>query len=695
VPRDPTVLLEELTTDVRHLRSVGSSRAKQLARLGVETVADLLTLIPNRYEDRSTIRTVVSAANHGEGLVRGRVISHDYFPRGRTRVLKITIIDESGPAALVCFGRNFLARTFPVGSDLLVYGTFALRYGEIQSSSFEAERLSGEPSPTGIVPVYPLTEGITQRILRDLVDQAIAGYLHTLEDPLPASTRRDEELPDVVPAIAAIHRPAPDGIDVDAALHRLRYEELFFFQLNLARRALMRRRGVRRPRPERTRPLTEAILAALSFELTDDQRHVLDEIRRDMENPWPMNRLLHGDVGSGKTLVALLAAVHAIERGEQAALMVPTELLARQHAWNAAALLAPAGVHVALAIGATGAAGKDALAEAVSAGDVDLVIGTHALFSDRMKYPNLGVVIIDEQHRFGVAQREAIVSRGTAPDVLLMSATPIPRSLALTAFGDSEIGTITTMPPGRKPIETHLARMGNEERVYEFVRRELEKGRQAYFVYPAIDEGGARGLRSAREMAEELGRRFPSFTVALAHSRLDTDERAETMERFKNGEVDVLVATSVVEVGVDVPNATCIVIEHAELFGLAALHQLRGRVGRGTHQSYCILVYQEPLTEDAKERLRVLYTSTDGFHIAEEDLRIRGPGDLTGTKQAGFLRFRFADIRRDMALMIASRRRVARIIESDPDLVAPEHAVTARRLAIEGHRWNESKENNQ
>ncbi|MFP4153086.1 MAG: ATP-dependent DNA helicase RecG [Alkalispirochaeta sp.] len=686
------MLLEELTTNVRDLRNVGSGRAKVLARLGVETIADLLTLIPNRYEDRSTIRTVVSAAAHGEGLVRGRVVAHDYFPRGRTRVLKITIADESGAATLVCFGRNFLARTFPVGSDLLVYGTFALRYGEIQSTSFDAERLSGEPAPAGIVPVYPLTEGITQRILRDLVDHAIRDYLPGVEDPLPEAIRRAEELPEAASAIAGIHHPEPGGTDADAAVRRLRYEELFFFQLDLARRAVMRRRSVRRPRPEPARRLTAAILAALPFDLTEDQRHVLNEIRRDMEHPWPMNRLLHGDVGSGKTLVALLAAVYAIERGEQAVLMVPTELLARQHAWNAAALLAPAGVHVALAIGATGPAAKHALAEAVSEGAVDLVIGTHALFSDRMTYANLGVVIIDEQHRFGVAQRQAIVSRGTAPDVLLMSATPIPRSLALTAFGDSEISTITTMPPGRKSIETHLARMGNEERVYEFVRRELEKGRQAYFVYPAIDEGSVRGLRSAREMAEELDRRFSAFTVALAHSRLDTDERAETMRQFKEGKIDVLVATSVVEVGVDVPNATCIVIEHAELFGLAALHQLRGRVGRGTYQSYCILVYQEPLTEDAKERLRVLYRSTDGFHIAEEDLRIRGPGDLTGTKQAGFLKFRFADIRRDMELMIASRRRVAQIIERDPDLVAPEHAVVARRLAFEGHRWTDDAE---
>jgi ATP-dependent DNA helicase RecG len=399
-----------------------------------------------------------------------------------------------------------------------------------------------------------------------------------------------------------------------------------------------------------------------------------------MEQPWPMNRLLHGDVGSGKTLVALLAALRAIERGEQAVLMVPTELLARQHAWTAAAILSQTDVNVALAIGAAAAPARRALREAVAAGEIDLVVGTHALFSADVIYANLGLVIIDEQHRFGVSQRRAIMERGTSPDLLLMSATPIPRSLALTAFGDSDVSAITHLPPGRKPIRTRLARMGNEERVYRFVHKELEAGRQAYFVYPAIDEGGTRGLRSAAEMAEILAERFAPYTVGVAHSRLDQEERAATMEQFKNGLIHVLVATSVVEVGVDVPNATCIVIEHAELFGLAALHQLRGRVGRGEFQSHCILVYQEPLTDDAKERLRVLYQSNDGFHIAEEDLRIRGPGDLLGTRQAGFLRFRFADIRRDMELMLNARRHIAAILRDDPDLTQTEHRPAAAEL---------------
>ncbi|MDA3949019.1 MAG: ATP-dependent DNA helicase RecG [Spirochaeta sp.] len=669
----------ELAAAPTTLRGVGPTRAHLLGRLGITTVGDLLFLLPGRYEDRSQIVPLAIAAAHGEGLVRATVVRHEFFPHGGRRVLKIVISDESGAAVLVCFGRNVLAKTFPPGSDLLVFGSFSFRYGEIQSSSFEAEHVRKEQKPPGLLPVYPLTDGLTQRILRDLVATVLASPAAQLEDPLPPAIRTTEHLMSFADAIRTIHHPA--SLDAaERAFRRLRFGELFFFQLNLARSAMIRRRSSRRARPTRTRHLTAGVRESLPFSLTEDQETVLREIVTDMEQPWPMNRLLHGDVGSGKTLVALLAALRAIERGEQAVLMVPTELLARQHAWTAAAILSQTDVNVALAIGAAAAPARRALREAVAAGEIDLVVGTHALFSADVIYANLGLVIIDEQHRFGVSQRRAIMERGTSPDLLLMSATPIPRSLALTAFGDSDVSAITHLPPGRKPIRTRLARMGNEERVYRFVHKELEAGRQAYFVYPAIDEGGTRGLRSAAEMAEILAERFAPYTVGVAHSRLDQEERAATMEQFKNGLIHVLVATSVVEVGVDVPNATCIVIEHAELFGLAALHQLRGRVGRGEFQSHCILVYQEPLTDDAKERLRVLYQSNDGFHIAEEDLRIRGPGDLLGTRQAGFLRFRFADIRRDMELMLNARRHIAAILRDDPDLTQTEHRPAAAEL---------------
>ncbi len=647
----------------------------------IETVADLLTLIPRRYEDRSRIVTLVEAAAAGEGLVRGEVVGHDYFNRGRRKVLKIVIRDESGLGALVCFGRNVLAKSFPVGVSLIAYGQFALRYGEIQTSSFEAERVDGDRTPTSpaFLPVYPATEGLGQRDIRVAIGRALDRYLDTIDDEVPESVRSSEQLLTLPAALTAIHRPRSADEPAEG-LRRLVYGELFVFQFRTAIEAIRRRRSRRRPRPEATRRIVSTIRASLPFELTDDQRAVLEEIIEDMKRPWPMSRLLQGDVGSGKTLVALLCAAYAIERGQQVALLVPTELLARQHARSIGALLANTDAHPALMVGNVGARAKREIAAALMTGAVDLVIGTHALFSEGLEYANLGLVIIDEQHRFGVAQREAIVSRGRAPDVLMMSATPIPRSLALTAFGDSDVSTIRTLPPGRKPVHTHLARMGNERRVYEFVRREVEAGHQAYLVYPAIDESGERGYRSVEEMYQRLSEYLTPYVVGLAHSRLDEAERTTTMERFAGGEVHALVATSVVEVGVDVPNATCMVIEHAEAFGLAALHQLRGRVGRGSAQSYCILVYQEPLSEDGRERLKVMYQSTDGFFIAEEDLRIRGPGELKGSRQSGFLQFRFADIRRDMDTMIAARAHIAEILRRDPDLQDAAHESLRRAV---------------
>jgi ATP-dependent DNA helicase RecG len=469
--------------------------------------------------------------------------------------------------------------------------------------------------------------------------------------------------------------------ELASARASLIFEELFYFQVAVARRA-MRRREVQVERRAPQGLLKRRLIERLPFELTSGQVEAAAEIAADMASPRPMARLLQGDVGSGKTLVAFLACLDAIEAGGQAAIMAPTELLARQHAVTAARYLEPLGVRLAFLSGNVEDAARKPLLSALKAGDVDLVLGTQALFSDEVEYRSLRLTVVDEQHRFGVLQRLALARKGPLPDLLLMTATPIPRTLALTVFGDLSISAIRTMPPGRKPIVTHLARAGNEARVYEFVRRLLAAGRQAYFVYPLIGESEKLELKNAIAMEERLAKEtYPEFKVGLIHSRLKEDEKKATMDAFVRGELSVLVATSVVEVGVDVPNAAAMVVEHAERFGLAALHQLRGRVGRGSEQSYCFLVFSQEVTEEGKSRLKAMLGTNDGFVLAEEDLRIRGPGEIAGTEQSGYLRLSIADPIRDALVLEEARAEAFAILESDPGLLAPHNAPIREVLA--------------
>ncbi|MCK5250276.1 MAG: ATP-dependent DNA helicase RecG, partial [Spirochaetaceae bacterium] len=416
--------------------------------------------------------------------------------------------------------------------------------------------------------------------------------------------------------------------------------------------------------------LIDRLRKVLPFELTPDQNSSLDDIRQDLASGRPMSRLLQGEVGSGKTLIAFMAALGVIAVGRQAAFMAPTELLARQHADNAARLLEPLGVKVAFLTGDVTGSSRSALTTALGAGEVDLAVGTHALFGSDVGFMDLGLVVIDEQHRFGVDQRRSLTEKGRAVDVLALSATPIPRTLALTAFGDMDVSSIRTMPAGRLPVETHLARMGNESKVYDFVRRELGAGNRAYFVYPLIEESEKSDLKDAENMFARLSAGiFPEFKAALIHSRVDEEDKRRIMTDFREGRLNLLIATSVVEVGVDIPEATCMVIEHAERFGLSALHQLRGRVGRGKEQSYCFLVYAEPLTDDGKKRMMIMKETHDGFVLAEEDLKMRGPGDMAGTRQSGFLRLSIADPVRDMNVLLDAREKAQGIMAKDPGLL--------------------------
>lgn len=678
--------LSELSMPVAHLKGVGPAVQADLKNLSVVTIRDLLLHLPRSYEDR-THPLPLRAALSSSGTVNtvAYVEGHEFigFGGGHNRTLKVRVRDESGTAYLVCFGRNFLANKLAPGTKIYLAGSFAYRYGQLQSTVFDFEPWTPEPGRfSGIIPIYPLSGRLTQPLVRKLVGQALNRYGDKLGDELPQQVRSSRCLPEMAVCLKEAHFPE-EMKQAEAAAHSLAFYELFLLQFVAGRRAIeRRRRGTRLLRPSTDisdakghRGLPQRVLARLPFELTVDQLRVVEAHRNALDSGERVSMLLQGEVGSGKTLVGFLMSLPYIEAGYQAVFMAPTELLARQHAESAARLLEPAGVRLAFLSGSLTGVAREQLLSALAGGRIDLLIGTHAVFSGPVAYKSLRFVIVDEQHRFGVAEREAIAAKGDDPDIVMMSATPIPRTLALTTFGDLQVEELHTMPAGRKPVITHLARQGNEQKVHEWVRRQIGDGRQAYFVYPLIEQSQKLDLRDAESMYTNLSHVFPAARLGIIHSRVAEDEKLRTMEAFQAGELDILVATSVVEVGVDVPNATCMVVEHAERFGLAALHQLRGRVGRGDEQSYAFLVYAEELTEEGKQRLRIMLKESDGFKIAEEDLKLRGPGDVAGTQQSGYLRLRVADLARDMTLMLTAREDAFGILETDPGLVLPEHAA--------------------
>ncbi|TVR03956.1 MAG: ATP-dependent DNA helicase RecG [Spirochaetaceae bacterium] len=676
------MLLVELEQSVQQIKRVGPATARAFARLGIVTERDLLLHLPRDYHDRTITRSISEARDGVECNTVAEVIAHDTIGWGRKKTLKVYIKDASASAALICFGRDFLATRLKPGVRIRLAAAFSYRYGELQSSSFEFEEVDSPPALFGrVLPVYPLSEGLTQSIVRSAVAHVLDTSARHIEDAIPQPLRRTRTLRSAQEALRAVHQPETRE-EAEQARRTLAYEELFLQQMRLLLRSPTRASRSRRPKlPDKLR---ERAVAALPFALTDDQKQVIVEIIADLNGPTVSARLLQGDVGSGKTLVAFLTALPVIEAGRQVALMAPTELLARQHANTAENMLGPLGIRVCLLTGSIPARARQPLLEAVADGSAQLVIGTHAVFSDATRFNDLGFIIVDEQHRFGVSQRAALVQKGRDADLLLMTATPIPRTLALAFYGDMETSTIRSLPPGRQAIRTHLARMSNEHKVYQTVRRELTSGRQAYFVYPLIDPSDRSEMKNAETMYDRLQREiFPDCSVTLIHSRVPEEEKRERMEQFVQGRTQVLAATSVIEVGVDVPNATCMVVEHAERFGLAALHQLRGRVGRGEHQSYAFFVYSDDLSEDAKARLRILHRTSDGFAVAEEDLRMRGPGDLIGVRQSGFFRLHAADLTRDADLLDTARQDARNLCDSDPTLAS--QPLLKRLVEIHDH----------
>ena len=683
MPRTPASRIR-LDLPAKFLKGIGERRAEALARLGIETARDLLWHLPRRYVDASTVTPLARAEVGSDVACVGRVVAKGVLPTRRgLRIFHAVLRDDSGLLECVWPGQAFLDRTIAVGQTLLVTGPIRFFHGR-QMAPREYLILAdaeGEADPlaTGkVLPVYPATEGLSHKVVRGLVERHLDALLGALgEDSTPEAIRRRYRLPPLAEALAQVHRPQTIE-EAERGRRRLAFDELLDLQLMLIRARTLAKRQRGGVAFEVKGDLTTALRENLPWALTGGQQQALREIVGDMTAPLRMHRLLMGDVGTGKTVVALFAMLLAMENGFQAALMAPTELLAEQHAATLTRLLEPLNIRPELLLGRMTAAEKNAVRQRIKSGAARLVIGTHALVQETVRFQRLGLVVIDEQHRFGVEQRAALIGKGEAPDVLLLTATPIPRSLALTIYGDLDVSALRERPPGRGEIRTALRSESQRARVFEFIQTECGEGRQAYIVLPVIEESERADLRAATTMAQSLAAQWPELKVGLVHGRMKADERDATMLAFRAGEVDVLVATTVIEVGIDVPNATVMLVEHPERFGLAQLHQLRGRIGRGAGRSFCILLS----AGDPPDRLRAFAETQDGFRIAELDLAERGMGDLIGARQSGGFELRHARLPEDTDLLAQARDAAQALLTEDPALTRPAHqGLKARTLA--------------
>jgi ATP-dependent DNA helicase RecG len=666
-----------LDTPIKFLKGVGERRAEAFEQLGIRTVGQLLYHLPHRYLDASSITPLARAEVGHDVACIGRVVAKGVQPTRRgLRIFRAVLRDASGLLECVWPGQPFLDRSIEVGQVLLVAGPVRFYHGRQMSPREhlilvepEANEPTAEVLSRGkVLPVYPATKGLSHRLIRSLIDRHLPALVGLVSDAVPASLR--DGLPSLPEALRLVHHPATLA-EAERGRRRLAFDELLDLQVMLARARLLARRGRQGIRFELKRDLTSRLKAALPWELTGDQKQALREITADMTSSERMHRLLMGDVGTGKTVVALFAMLLALENDHQAAFMAPTELLAEQHAATLGSLLAPLGLVPQLLLGRMSAGDKKVARERIASGAARIVVGTHALFQERVAFRHLGLVVIDEQHRFGVEQRAALIEKGEAPDVLLLTATPIPRSLALTRYGDLDVSVLRVRPPGRGRVRTALRGPSQRAGVLDFVSEACRAGRQAYVVLPVIEESEKADLRAATVMAEQLAERWPDLRVGLVHGRMKAEERDEVMLAFRAGEIAVLVATTVIEVGIDVPNASLMVVEHPERFGLAQLHQLRGRIGRGPAESHCILLISGP----TPERLRAFARIDDGFRIAELDLEERKQGDLLGQRQSGEADIRIARFPQDQDLLQRARALAREILDRDPLLERPEHRV--------------------
>jgi len=670
-----------LQSPVQYLKGVGPRRAERLEKLGVRTGRDLLYHVPRRYEDATRVNRIGSLRPGDDATIIGEVVAKGVLPtRTRLRIFRAVVRDPSGRIEVAWPGQPWLDRQISRGDLLLVTGSVGFFHGlQLRPREHTVLAREGEAADGGLVfPVYPATEGLSHRQIRKIVEENLEPLLEEVaeREVFAPEWLNVLDLPRLEAALELLHRPQ-DLLGVERALRRLAWEELFFLQLLHARaRHAIRssEKGLAMLAPP---ALSTPFLESLPFRFTEAQSRAWSEIESDMDEAARMYRLLQGDVGSGKTVVAVTAMLKAVENGYQAALMAPTELLAEQHFRTLGRLLAPVGEAPRLLTGSITGRERQEILAGLADGSIRLIVGTHALFQEGVSLSRPGLMVIDEQHRFGVSQRRALRDLGGVADMLVMSATPIPRSLALTLYGDLDLSVIDELPPGRRPVRTGVRGYADRDTALEWIRGELAAGRQAYFVYPLIEESEALDATAVTDAVEELRARYPEFSVEMVHGRLSPVEKDSVMRRFAEGEISVLVATTVIEVGIDVPNATVMVIEHAERFGLSQLHQLRGRVGRGAEQSWCVALYGG---EEVPPRLRAFAATGDGFRLAREDLKLRGQGDLFGAQQHGVPELRFADLERDSDLLEKAREKARAIVAADPELASREHRVLGREL---------------
>ena len=685
---------DPLQTPLQFLKGVGPRKAADLQKAGLHTVEDLLFRFPRRYEDRSRLQPIATLRPGAPAAVMGEVLHCGIAPTRRAGFSLFTALiqDDTGQVKVVWPNQKYLKDTLKPHMKVVLYGRteyWGSRGLQLTSPEFEVlqDDRDGEPLHTGrIVPIYERTGSVTPNMHRSLVFHALALLAEPLPELLPPAVLAREQWPDRRTALRQAHFPDPDT-DVEAlnasatpAQRRVIFEDFFVYQTGLA---LRRRQNAAVHKPHVIRiddRLRERARQVLPFKLTAGQRDAVRDIVADLQRSWPMQRLLQGDVGSGKTLVAFMAAIVAMENGYQVALMAPTELLAEQHARTLQQWLFGTTFRVALLTGRNTDAARRRLVAEVASGEVQLVVGTQALVQEGVTYKALALAIVDEQHRFGVVQRGLLAEKGLCPDVLLMTATPIPRTLALTACGDMDVTVMRDRPPGRQPVQTLVRPASRRDEVYRLMREVVAKGQQVYVVYPLIEESEKSDLKAATTMSAHLAADvFPELRVELLHGRLKADQKEDVMRRFSSGEIHILASTTVVEVGVDVPNATLMVVEHAERFGLAQLHQLRGRIGRGPQASACVLLYDAPWSEDAKARLAAMAASDDGFLLSEKDLELRGPGDVFGTRQSGVPMLRAGDPVRDVDLLDRAHQDARALVDAD--------AVPAALAAHVGRVW--------